>query len=291
MTESINNKLGEDTVNDGAMYNLKVNLVRLQELDVHKTLQEAHKRFGGSLLTNLAPLDSAGMQQLESEINARKYEVAKFMHGVIAKIPATNNSLKGINVVNLREKWDKIVSHFGEKLPPEVQSLRRDVDPGLKAELEIARLKTELAQAAEDNATLRDENGVLRSRNTQLENDARKQREEASRRIRSEKGLRDQLQASQREIEGLKNAGQKKDVQINNLQAEIERLKRDFSSASRRTKKPTIDEFLNEFNPEERNIAIGAMRKALARKLHPDAGGDTQRMQYINAMLDGLERN
>ncbi len=36
---------------------------------------------------------------------------------------------------------------------------------------------------------------------------------------------------------------------------------------------------------------LSAIRRAMARLHHPDAGGDAQRMQYWNALLDQIERD
>lgn len=43
---------------------------------------------------------------------------------------------------------------------------------------------------------------------------------------------------------------------------------------------------LPRINPEEASV----IRKAMARLHHPDVGGDTQRMQYWNAVLDAIEQ-
>jgi len=38
-------------------------------------------------------------------------------------------------------------------------------------------------------------------------------------------------------------------------------------------------------------LELGAIRKAMARLHHPDAGGDSERMKQWNAILDRLERD
>ena len=46
------------------------------------------------------------------------------------------------------------------------------------------------------------------------------------------------------------------------------------------------------FTPEKLNLTpeeVGAIRKAMARLHHPDAGGDIERMKLWNAALDPLE--
>lgn len=42
--------------------------------------------------------------------------------------------------------------------------------------------------------------------------------------------------------------------------------------------------------PDLTAAEVGAIRKAMARLHHPDAGGDTERMKMWNAMLDPIER-
>lgn len=75
-------------------------------------------------------------------------------------------------------------------------------------------------------------------------------------------------------------------VEISRQNMELERerdLWRSRLSASGMT--TILDEQINLTTDE-----ISAIRRAMARLHHPDAGGDTERMQLWNAVLDQLEQ-
>lgn len=74
-------------------------------------------------------------------------------------------------------------------------------------------------------------------------------------------------------------------VELSRQNTELERDRDLWRARAASSSAPTIESTLTLTREE-----IGAIRRAIARLHHPDAGGDPERMQLWNAALDALER-